>query len=76
MMSDPTEGPGEESETSSSLELEFSNRVAGNLENKSGLLAAIFGDDEETSPDGLAGRRPEQMGTDPKVVAFPLKRDK
>lgn len=32
-------------------ELEFSNRVAGNLEHRSGMLAAILGEDDDAEPD-------------------------
>ncbi|KIC20350.1 hypothetical protein [Leisingera sp. ANG-Vp] len=73
-MRKPFDDAGAENETPAANELEFSNRVAGNLENKSGLLAAILGEDEEEPcQDSHAERKAGHPSNGSKVVAFPAK---
>lgn len=70
-MRDPFDGIEMESETSASHELGFSNRVAGNLERKSGLLNAILNAEAGQSSDGMRGEVVGQGGNGSNVIPFP-----
>lgn len=69
-MRDPFDGIEMESETSAVHELGFSNRVAGNLERKSGLLNAILNAETDQHSDRAAGGSAEQGASASNVIPF------
>lgn len=69
-MRDLFEGIEMESETTASHELAFSDRVAGNLERKSGLLNAILNAEADQSLVGSAGDSAERGACASNVIPF------
>jgi hypothetical protein len=72
-MRDPLKGTEVNHDNPDGLELEYSNRVAGGLASKSGMLAAIAGTEEDE--DGCEPSA-EEIARDPKLAAFTPLKDK